>query len=218
MLVLEGHGASAAAVVVVLAEGFGDLPGRPTVRSVWGPGADSAAVRAHALSLIVLHHAAAGVADADNVDAVLAWLGDVEAITAGTDRRAPRELGGTLTALYAGEPLGDGPQLDAGLLERCRFLLDEADAMNHSRQAGLVEILGRRACDVDDLAALPAVVGAGVPGFGSTPASRSPPSMSRASRSSTCTSRDVPSTRPCARSTGRRWRCPTRRAGVCTRS
>lgn len=40
VLVLEAHGASAAAVVVVLAERFGDLPGRPTVRSAWGPGRD----------------------------------------------------------------------------------------------------------------------------------------------------------------------------------
>jgi hypothetical protein len=60
VLVLEGHGASAAAVVVVLAERFGDLPGRPTVRSVWGPGADSAAVRARALSLIVLSTCSSG--------------------------------------------------------------------------------------------------------------------------------------------------------------
>jgi hypothetical protein len=162
-LVLEGHGVPAAAVVVVLAERFGDLPGGPKVHSVWGPGADSAAVRARALSLTVLRLMATGLPDADDVDAVLAWLGDVEAIAAGGDRRALRDLAGKLMALYAGEPVEDG--LDAGLLERCRFVLDEADAMNRSRQAGLVEILGRRACDLDDLAALPAVVGAGVPGF-----------------------------------------------------
>ncbi|MEY2512705.1 MAG: hypothetical protein QOJ89_63 [bacterium] len=162
-LVLEGHGVPAAAVVVALAERFGDLPGGPKVHSVWGPGADSAAVRARALSLAVLRLMATGLPDTDDVDAVLALLGDVEAIAAGADRRALRDLAATLTALHAGEPVEDG--LDAGLLDRCRFVLDEADAMNRSRQAGLVDILGRRACDLDDLAALPAVVGASVPGF-----------------------------------------------------
>ena len=94
-LVLEGHGVPAAAVVVALAERFGDLPGGPKVHSVWGPGADSAAVRARALSLTVLRLMATGLPDADDVDAVLAWLGDVEAIAAGADRRALRDLAAT---------------------------------------------------------------------------------------------------------------------------
>jgi hypothetical protein len=69
---------------------------------VWGEHADSAAVRARALSLNVLRQVTAGLPDADDVDAVLAWLGDVAAITASGDRCALRELACKLTALYVG--------------------------------------------------------------------------------------------------------------------
>ena len=50
-LVLEARGTPAAAVVVAIAERFGDLRRGTDVRTVWGEHADSAAVRARALSL-----------------------------------------------------------------------------------------------------------------------------------------------------------------------
>lgn len=70
-----------------------------------------------------------------------------------------------LTGLYARPQHSDGLQPDADLLEACRFVLDEADAMNWRRQAAPVDMFGRRPGDLDDLAALAEVLRAGAPGF-----------------------------------------------------
>lgn len=91
-LVLEAHGTPAAAVVVAIAERFGGLYRASAERSVWDASGDSAAVRARALSLNVLRYVSDGLRSGDDVGAVLAWPGDVAAITASGDRCALREL------------------------------------------------------------------------------------------------------------------------------
>lgn len=123
------------------------------------------AVRARALSLNVLRHATGGLPDADDVGAVLVWLGDVAALTASGDRCALRELASKLTGLYAGPQRATARERTQISSKRAGSCSTRPTRMNWRRQAALVDMFGRRPGDLDDLAALPEVLRPGAPGF-----------------------------------------------------